>query len=517
MTQGEHDKPLVLLVDDQPANLHVLAATLKHHYRIKTATSGRMALELARLADRPQLILLDVMMPELSGFDVLRQLRDGAETRDVAVIVITADTSEASQLEGLELGADDFLTKPVSPGLLLARVRSLLRRKTAEVRFRQVVELMPSALLIVDQQRRIRFANGMVQALLGYAPAALVGELVDVLIPQDQVVQHRERVTEYFGAARPRRMAQGRALEALRRDGSTFPCEIGLSPIPGDDGTSVLVSIFDTSERRQTEGRLRQINSELEQQVMQAEKLASLGRLVANFAHDIGNPIGNVTALATSLTGRIRAVREDLKTGGLRRSELDAFLDTSEAATTMLASNLGRACELLESFKRMALDQATSQRREIDLAQWVDEFRYTLTPMLAEGKHRFMLDLPAGLRLHTSPGPLGQVIANLVSNAVAHAFEARSGGTIRISASRLPSGAIELCVSDDGVGMPPALLGQIFEPFFTTKAGRGGTGLGLDIVRSIVEKTLGGQISVRSEPGTGSSFAVTLPSAVDTP
>ena len=516
MTQGEHDKPLLLLVDDQPANLHVLAASLKHHYRIKTATNGRSALELAALADRPQLILLDVMMPELSGFDVLRRLREGADTHDIAVIVVTADTSEASQLEGLELGADDFLTKPVSPGLLLARVRNLLRRKAAEARFRQVVELMPSALLIVDQKRRIRFANGMVQALLGYAPSMLVGEQVDVLIPPDQVAQHRERVAEYFVAACPRRMAQGRALEARRRDGSTFPCEIGLSPIPGDDGTSVLVSIFDTSERRQTEGRLRQINSELEQQVMQAEKLASLGRLVANFAHDIGNPIGNVTALATSLTGRIRTVREGVKSGGLRRSDLEAFLDTSEASTTMLASNLGRACELLESFKQMALDQATSQQREIDLAQWVEEFRYTLAPMLAPGKHRFVLDLPAGLRLHTSPGPLGQVLANLVSNAVTHAFEGRSGGTIRISASRQPSGQVELCVGDDGVGMPPVLLAQIFEPFFTTKAGRGGTGLGLDIVRSIVENTLGGQIAVRSEPGTGSSFAVPLPAMAET-
>jgi len=126
------EKPLILLVDDMPANLHVLVAALREIYRIKTATSGAAALELAAREDKPDLILLDVMMPGMSGIEVLRHLRTQAETRDIPVIFVTADTSEQGQLESLELGADDYINKPVVAKVLLARMRNILLRKRAE-------------------------------------------------------------------------------------------------------------------------------------------------------------------------------------------------------------------------------------------------------------------------------------------------------------------------------------------------------------------------------------------------
>jgi signal transduction histidine kinase len=126
------EKPLILLVDDMPANLHVLAAALRETYRIKTATSGAAALELSVREDRPDLILLDVMMPGMSGIEVLRRLREQPEVRDIPVIFVTADTSEQGQLECLDQGADDYLNKPVVVTVLLARVRNILLRKRAE-------------------------------------------------------------------------------------------------------------------------------------------------------------------------------------------------------------------------------------------------------------------------------------------------------------------------------------------------------------------------------------------------
>ena len=125
-------KPLILLVDDIPANLHVLVSALREDYRIKTATCGEDALALAKREDRPELILLDVMMPDMGGIEVLQHLRESQETRNIAVIFISADTSEQSQLNGLELGADDYLTKPVVPTVLKVRVRNLLQRIHSE-------------------------------------------------------------------------------------------------------------------------------------------------------------------------------------------------------------------------------------------------------------------------------------------------------------------------------------------------------------------------------------------------
>ncbi len=126
------EKPLILLVDDIPANLHVLVSALRSDYRIKTATCGGDALALAKREDRPELILLDVMMPDMGGIEVLKHLRESEETRNIAVIFISADTSEQSQLNGLELGADDYLTKPVVPTVLKVRVRNLLQRIHSE-------------------------------------------------------------------------------------------------------------------------------------------------------------------------------------------------------------------------------------------------------------------------------------------------------------------------------------------------------------------------------------------------
>lgn len=540
MSAGEPTRPLILLVDDQPANLHVLVASLKRQYRIKTATSGAAALQLAQIEDdRPQLILLDVMMPELSGMDVLRALRSGASTHDIPVIIITADTSEASQLEGLALGADDFLTKPVSPAVLLARVANLLRRTQAEARFRMVLQQSPTALLIADRRQLISFSNPVAEAMFGYAPGAMLGLPIGALIPDSLRERHDQLARECVSKGDIRRSAHGRELPARRRDGSEFPSEIGLSPIPGDDGAHVLVSVTDMSGRALVEQRLREMNDALEQrvaartaelearnreliaavssltearqQVAQAEKLASLGRLVATFAHDIGNPIGNVATLVSMLAEKQRSLSLSVSAGSLKRSDLEAFLATGEEAYSLVERNLERARELLAAFKQLALDQATSQQRSIDLLDWLGQFTYTLSPSLAAGGHHVLVDVPAGLTIKTAPGLLGQVIANLVSNAVTHGFDGRTGGIIRISAARSDDGWIELVVADDGAGISASDLPRIFEPYFTTRAGKGGTGLGLDIVRGIVEDSLGGQIAIHSVQGEGTRFTIRLP------
>jgi len=170
--QSATEKPLLLLVDDMPANLHVLAAALKADYRLKTATSGPDALAVAaRTEDRPELILLDVMMPVMSGIEVMRRLREQQATHDIPVIFVSADTSEQSQLDGLELGADDYLTKPVVSSVLRARVKNLLARKRTERQLRlaaHVFEHSGEAIMITDRENRIIEINSAFTRLTGY-------------------------------------------------------------------------------------------------------------------------------------------------------------------------------------------------------------------------------------------------------------------------------------------------------------------------------------------------------------
>jgi len=179
MNAFSKDKPLVLLVDDVPMNLHVLVAVLRNSYRLKTATDGQTAIDLAMLEDKPDLILLDVMMPGMSGMDVMRHLRSTPQTRDIPVIFVTADVSEQSQLTGLDLGADDYLGKPVVPIVLKARVRNVIERQRSSAQLRlaaHVFEHSGEAIMITDRNNCIIEVNKAFHRVTGYLPEEVLGK-----------------------------------------------------------------------------------------------------------------------------------------------------------------------------------------------------------------------------------------------------------------------------------------------------------------------------------------------------
>ena len=180
-------------------------------------------------------------------------------------------------------------------------------------------------------------------------------------------------------------------------------------------------------------------------------------------------------------------------------------------ASDLLLRNLGQAHELVTSFKRVAVDQASDQRRPFDLRTTLEELVATLSPMLRKTPYRMELDLAGGLVLDSYPGPLGQVVTNLVTNALLHAFEGRTTGCMRIAARALDARQIEIVFSDDGIGIAEEHLKRIFDPFFTTKLGKGGSGLGLNIVHNIVTGSLGGKLNVMSRTGEGTTFTLTIP------
>ncbi|TXG88525.1 MAG: hypothetical protein E6R10_05770, partial [Rhodocyclaceae bacterium] len=246
--------------------------------------------------------------------------------------------------------------------------------------------------------------------------------------------------------------------------------------------------------------------------LVRSEKLAALGALVAGVAHELNTPIGNSVTVASTLVENSESFAVELDKG-LKRSTLNNYVDSSRRAAELLLANLQRAAGLVSSFKQVAVDQTSEQRRRFEVAEVVNEIMAMLHPQLRKLPIVIDRDIPPGLVLDSYPGPFGQVIANLVNNATLHAFtDGRARGVIRIEARALADG-VEVVVSDDGVGIPPDHMDRIFDPFFTTRLGQGGSGLGLNIVYNIVTGMLGGRVRVDSKPGEGAAFIVTLPLA----
>lgn len=319
--------------------------------------------------------------------------------------------------------------------------------------------------------------------------------------------------------------------------GDVLLCQLSAVIVELADERLLLMAAEDVTEQRRAEDALRALNTELEQrvarrteelsrangrleknlqnlrqaqeQLVQSEKLAALGQLVAGVAHELNTPVGNAMLAMSTLRDHLSQFRASLS-GPLKRSVLDDFMRTVEQGSNIALRNMTRAGELVTSFKQVAIDQTTMQRRSFQVAEVVDEILLTLNPMIRRTPYRIEKELAAGLTLDSYPGPLGQVLTNLINNAVTHGFDGREHGLIRVVSEPGDKG-LKIRVIDDGGGIPADMIGRVFDPFFTTRMGRGGTGLGLHIVHTLVTQVLGGRIEVRSTLGVGSEFMLELP------
>ncbi|MBI3230319.1 MAG: PAS domain S-box protein [Burkholderiales bacterium] len=250
--------------------------------------------------------------------------------------------------------------------------------------------------------------------------------------------------------------------------------------------------------------------SRAQEDLVRSEKLAALGSLVAGIAHELNTPIGNSLMVASTLVDQTREFAANIK-NGLKRSMLDSYTLDAAKAGDILVRNLLRAADLVTSFKQVAIDQTSSQRRRFVLDEVIGEILLTLWPAIKKTNFQVVQEIAAELMMDSYPGPLGQVVTNLINNALIHGFEGRTEGTVRIHGRAIDEHMVELILEDDGIGIPAENLKRIYDPFFTTKLGAGGSGLGLNITHNIVTGLLGGRISVHSEVGSGTQFILLLP------
>ena len=265
------------------------------------------------------------------------------------------------------------------------------------------------------------------------------------------------------------------------------------------------------ASKEKAESALLELNA-AQQNLIDAERLAALGGLVAGVAHEVNNPIGISLTVASSFARRTEIFEAQLKgEGGLRRSQLEEFVQSSRDASQQLVANLQRAGELIQSFKQVAVDRSHAERRQFSLSEATDQIIASLRPVLKRSPITLQVDMPEGLLLDGYPGSYGQILTNLFLNAANHAFADGRAGTITISARPRGADDVEIIFTDDGAGMTSDVQRQAFDPFFTTRRNEGGTGLGLHIVYNLVTQQLGGRMMLESKLGQGTTFRIIMP------
>ncbi|MBV8123115.1 MAG: HAMP domain-containing histidine kinase [Burkholderiaceae bacterium] len=249
-----------------------------------------------------------------------------------------------------------------------------------------------------------------------------------------------------------------------------------------------------------------------QRELVESEKLASLGRLVAGVAHELNTPLGNAMTVVSALEDRWAKLDQMLNNATpMRRSQLEDLVKDTRRGQDILQRNVQKAADLVRDFKQVAIDQTTDSRRDFDLAQVVDDVLVMVEPSFKHTAIKISTDLQDGIAMNSYPGALGQVITNLLMNARVHAFEGRTEGHVKVQCHTLAHDMVELVVEDDGRGMDASVIRRIFDPFFTTRLGKGGSGLGMHIVHNIVTNVLGGQIEVISSPGHGARMVLHFP------
>ena len=353
------------------------------------------------------------------------------------------------------------------------------------------LEPLPAAALIVGPDGSILAVNESFCKLSQYSRENLLGQSMEILVPEKMRAMHEHWRDVFSEEPKAREMGAGREIDMLLRDGSSVRVDVGLGPFELRSELCVIVVARPIDARRVT---------------LNEDRLMGLSRLVAGVAHELATPLGNIRITSDTLRETVNEFRA-LDVRDLTRRQLDEFVDKTRESARLLVANVDRAANLLSSFKQVSVDRASNRRRTFDLAEVLEQVSWTMQPSVNVAGHNLTVDVPSGISMESAPGAIGQVVTNLIENAITHAFS-EPGGQVRVQAKTIDDDLVTIRVSDNGKGIEPRIIPRVFDPFFTTKLGQGGSGLGLNIVYNIVQ-TLGGKIWVTSDEGA--SFEMVIP------
>ncbi|KPA13929.1 protein containing Signal transduction response regulator, receiver region [Candidatus Magnetomorum sp. HK-1] len=413
----------ILIVDDIRENLRLLGDILTQKgYNVRPAPNGTRALSAVR-TNPPDLILLDILMPDISGYEVCEQLKNDEKTRDIPIIFVSAVNEIVDKVKAFSLGGVDYITKPFQVEEVLARVETHLE--------------------LVKLQKTLQHNN-------------------EQLLEEIHLRKEAENI--------------------LRQK--------------NEDLTATLDKLKKTQN-----------------QLIESEKMAALGGLVAGIAHEINTPIDVGVTAASTLVHKTESIMDLYKSGKLKGSDIKTYMDHSQKSCRLILSNLERNQELVQSFKQVAVDQTHLKLNSFIIKNYIEKILISLSPKLKQKKHQIIINGDDQLSISSYPGTFSQIITNLILNSISHAYPDNVSGNLRFD-FYMEKDKLILEYSDDGCGIPQHHMKKIFEPFFTTARSSGGTGLGLHIIYNLITQTLKGKIHCKSEEGKGTKFIIQLPSHI---
>jgi len=516
--QRAPDRVKILLVDDTPENLISLEAALEVlGQELVLAQSGMQALR-HMLEDDFAAVLLDVKMPDMDGFQTAEMIRARKRSRHTPILFLTGYKSDEQLFRGYDLGAVDFLFKPIVPEILRSKVNvfvelsrnTTLLRKQAEVlskaerKFRSLLEAAPDAMTVVDGEGKIVLVNAQVEKVFGYRRQELLGKSIEFLVPERFRAGDSGDRSGVLQEIRCGPMGTGLELHGVRKNGTEFPVEISLSPLDTEEGLLVTAAIRDVTERKQADQEIRELNASLEKRV--AERTAEL--LQSNEALQKSNDDLNQFAYAAS-----HDLQEPLRLVALYSQILQKkYTDRLDSQANQYIAYVISGAHRMETLLRdlLAYSQVGSPgegpARPVVTSEALQKALLNLQASIDQSKATVTWNGLPTLQAHEIR--LVQLLQNLIGNAIK--YQRDEPPAVHVDAERRP-GSWLFSVQDNGIGIKPEYVQQIFGIFKRLHGSTyPGTGIGLAICERIV-KSYGGQIWVESSPGQGSTFYFTVP------
>ena len=504
----------ILIVDDTPSNIDVLKDILRDDYTVIAATNGEKALKISQGITQPDLILLDIKMAGIDGFETCQRLKANDRTRQIPIIFITADLYVESEERGFSLGAVDYITKPFNPTLVKVRIQNqlylkqhrdnletLVNERTKELHkehekslksehlYRSLMESSPDAIILINDQGVIELVNDMSLKMMKYQLEDIVGKNVEFLFPKRFHEKDFDLHHQVMNDQSILKIIKTNRLTIKRKDGSEFPVDIRLSPINLEDGIMLIANIRDMTDREH-----------LLHQLHQARKMDALGKLTGGIAHDFNNILGVILGYAELLEHKLSD-----------QTKLSHYAHEIQRSGQRGA----KLTKKLLSFSRKNVSEAEVLNINSLLLEQQNMLEKILTVQI-----KLIFDLDKDLwQTNLDSAEFEDVILNMSINAM-HAINVQGqlkiqthNESINDNEARIlqvePGDYILLNITDSGCGMDEIILDKIFEPFYSTK-GEKGTGLGLSQVYGFVERC-GGTIKVKSELGQGTCFTLYFP------
>jgi PAS domain S-box-containing protein len=505
----------VLLVDDNPQNLQVLYETLKDRgYRLLIANDGEKAMALSE-RHRPEVILLDIMMPGMDGYEVCRRLKSNPETAATAVIFLSALDDVDAKVKGFALGGADYIAKPFQPQEVFARVHThaqvVLLERQLQARNRKlesdqsrILDAISEGIYGLDSAGGIVFAN---------AAAALITRCtIEELIGRNFFELHFQRTgvpgaSEPVAAAVPVQTtcAQGiaehqRNISMLRQDGSRFPAEYRATPKFENDELDGAVVVFrDITSELENDLALenaRETVQEQRDQLAHASRLATMGEMAAGFAHEVNQPL-------TAITNYARVALRMLAEEAADRELISQTLGKIEAQSH-------RASEVIRRIRTFVKKPAAG-KEVLSVQSLLEETRQFAEVDARNNEIDIQVRVEGGVPdVLADPVQVQQVALNLIRNALESTRDAGRDLPVLVHAERQGPDSVKITVTDQGEGLPQEAEDRLFLPFYTTK--ENGMGIGLTLCRSLIQAQ-GGDIRFERPESGGACFAFTLPVA----